>query len=79
MNLRTWLEANAGKSTRLGRRVVEGLREVGVLLIAFGPLESALRGPDPVYHARFLLEFGGGGLVLFAVSLLLEWRFDDVE
>jgi hypothetical protein len=79
MSLRAWLEANASKSTRLGRRVIEGLREVGVLLIAFAPLESALRGPDPVYHARFLIEFGGGGLLLFAMSLALEWRFDDAE
>jgi len=79
MTLRAWLESNASKSARLGRRVVEGLREVGVLLIAFAPLESALRGPDPAYHTRFLIEFGGGGLLLFGVSLLLEWRFDDTD
>lgn len=79
MTLRAWLERNSSRSERLGRRVVDGLREVGVLLIAFGPLESALRGPDPAYHARFLIEFGGGGLLLFGLSLLLEWRFDDAE
>ena len=45
MSLRVWLEANAGKSARLGRRVVEGLREVGVLLIAFA--HSSRHYADP--------------------------------
>ena len=27
----------------------------------------------------FLLVFLGGGLILFALALLLEWRFEDVD
>ncbi len=42
-------------------------------------LPNCLNDTDPVYHARFLIEFGGGGLLLFAMSLALEWRFDDAE
>jgi hypothetical protein len=62
-----------------GARTLEGMREVGVLLIAFAPLEAALSGEPIFHHVRFLLVFLGGGFVLFGLSLLLEWRIDDVE
>jgi hypothetical protein len=58
----------------LGERIADGMREVGVLLLAFAPLESALshRGEG---SRDFLMLFFGSGMSLFSVALVLEWRW----
>ena len=48
------------------------MREVGTLLIAFAPLDVALQTSRG--SIRVLAFFLGLGLLLFAGSLLLEWR-----
>ena len=55
------------------------MREVGVLLIAFAPLDAALSTEPLANHINFLLVFVGGGSALFLSALALEWRFLDVE
>ena len=66
------------KAARFEARILEGLREVGVLLIAFAPLESALRSNETSHPARFLVGFLGAGLLLFGLALLPEWRVNHV-
>lgn len=74
-----WLTARPAKAARLKFRILEGLREVGLLLIAFAPLEAALKGVDSPHPGRFLAKFLGGGMVLFGLALMFEWRSDDLE
>ena len=58
------------KAARLLDRMQEALREIGVLLMAFAPLEAPLsRG-----STRFLLLYLSVGFVLFVLALALEWR-----
>lgn len=61
----------ARKSAR--ERVIDGMREVGTLLITFAPLDVAIS-----YHdsgaTTFLLLFLMLGLLLFSGSVLLEGR-----
>jgi hypothetical protein len=79
VRLRTWLKQDPKKAIRLIRRVVEGLREVGVLLIAFAPLEAGLSEAPLSASVKFLSVFLCGGFGLFGLALLLEWRLGDVE
>jgi hypothetical protein len=65
--------SNAARSPRLAHlkvRITDALREMGVLLMVFGPLEVTINrsGVFP-----FILLFGAG-FFLFFVSLALEWR-----
>lgn len=58
---------------KVGERIEDAMREVGVLLIAFAPLDVALNrhaGGDLSY----LLLFLGLGMSLFVGSLILERR-----
>jgi len=53
-------------------RVVEAMREVGVLFVAFAPLDAAFSGgPRAV---RVAVAFFGIGLVLFVGAVVLERR-----
>lgn len=69
------LRGQPAKARRIGDRLLEGAREVGVLLIAFAPLDAALAEREEV--RRFLLLFLGLGCFLFILALGLEWRRDD--
>ena len=53
------------------------LREVGILLLAFTPLEASLRGVDAAISQPKLVWFLIVGLLLFAVGTFGEWRNDD--
>ncbi len=54
-------------------RIEDAMREVGVLLIAFAPLDVALsEGKGP--RLGFLLLFLGLGTLLFVGALVLERR-----
>lgn len=74
-----WVVENPGKAAQLARRIREGLREVGILLIAFAPLEAALNRSHLRDAWGFLVAFVGIGVTLFAFATFLEWRSGDVE
>ena len=57
------------KSVR--ERIMDGMREVGVLLIAFAPLDAVLAERS---RMPLLLLFLVLGLVLFTAALVLERR-----
>ena len=62
---------------RLLRRIQEAMREVGVLLIAFAPLDVGLQGAAG--NLRVLFFFLGLGLLLFIGSLTVEWGLTRVD
>lgn len=77
MKGRAWLARHPKRATRALVRVAEALREIGVLLLAFTPLEAGI-SPDPVAeHLAFLLTFLGFGIALFSLGVAIEWRLDD--
>ena len=62
---------------KVGERIEDAMREIGVLLLAFAPLDVALNR-----HERgalsFLLLFLGFGTALFTGALILErWRSNE--
>jgi hypothetical protein len=71
-----WLRRSPEKRARLLGRVFEGLREVGILLIAFAPLDVAIIPAGSRNSDGVLLFFAGLGLLLFVGALALEWRHD---
>ena len=60
------------KSVR--ERVEEALREIGVLLLAFGPLDSAVTVAQGGQRPGLILIFVGLGLCFFTGSLAMERR-----
>lgn len=54
-------------------RVEEGMREVGVLMVAFAPLDALMKpgGPTPW---GLMASFGLLGVLLFCGALVMEWR-----
>lgn len=71
-----WIQHNQKKAARLYERIQEALREVGVLLMAFAPLDAALT-EDALRAARVLALFLTGGMILFATALALEWSQEN--
>ena len=69
------LREHPAKVRRARNRVLEGAREVGVLLIAFAPLDAVLiesRGARSTPLLFLVL-----GCFLFVTALIAEWRCDD--
>lgn len=54
------------------------MREIGVLMITFGPLDAAVTHEDPSAVLSLLLFFSLG-LLLFVGSIWLEWRRTNVH
>lgn len=70
---------SAEKRRQLRRRILDLMREVGTLLIAFSPLDAALeygRGEFGAAHAATAWVVMGFGL--FVLALGLEWIWPDV-
>jgi hypothetical protein len=67
---------NPRKKRRLRRRILEALREIGILLMAFAPLDGALV-PMAETQRGILLLFVLGGILLFVLGVLGEMRIDD--
>jgi len=66
--------ADSGQPT-VAARIVEAMREVGVLLIAFAPLDAMFCGG--LRALRWMLLFFSFGVLLFIAALVLErTRFD---
>jgi len=71
-----WLRGRPAKARRLADRILEGMREVGVLCLAFAPLDVALSQSPLRKGAAVLLLFVGLGAFLFGGTLVFEWRRD---
>ena len=66
---------NGSTGRTVEERIVEAMREVGVLLVAFAPLDAAFSGGPRALS--WLLLFLSFGLLLFVGALVLERkRFD---
>jgi len=61
------------KVRRIHERLLEGLREIGVLLMAFAPLDAVLVESAAVRGT--LLLFLALGCFLFGAAVVLEWRW----
>jgi hypothetical protein len=74
-------EKDDPKFMRLVHHVISGCREVGVLLIAFRPLEATLNSTagSAARNSPGGLLFFSIGVALFLLALLLEWRLFDVR
>jgi hypothetical protein len=64
------------KKRRLRHRILEAIREIGILLMAFAPLDGALM-PIPEAQRQILLLFVVGGILLFVLGALCEMGIDD--
>ena len=62
---------------RLQLRVLEAMREVGVLLMAFAPLDVALGSGGFREKWQPMVAFLLFGFVVFALGALAELRLDD--
>lgn len=71
------LQEQPAKARRARDRALQGMREVGILLITFGPLDAALT-ESPATRGTLLL-FLALGCFLFAAALFIEWRWEDVH
>lgn len=71
---RAWKDPR--KKRRLRHRILEAMREVGILLMAFAPLDGALM-PIPETQWQTLLIFFFGGGLLFVLGVLGEMGIDD--
>jgi hypothetical protein len=67
---------NPRKKRRLRHRILEAIREIGILLMAFAPLDGALM-PMPETQRQTMLIFFFGGILLFVLGVLLEMGIDD--
>jgi hypothetical protein len=60
------------RTRTVSERIVEAMREIGVLLIAFAPLDAAFSGGPGAL--RLAVAFFAVGLVFFAGAVVLEGR-----
>ena len=58
----------------IGKQIRDGMREIGVLFIAFAPLETALQNRSIRETWPALFGFAFAGVVIFLCALVLEWR-----
>ena len=66
------MQLTEAQKARILLRVIEAMREIGVLLLAFAPLEFTLQGGTA--SALALWGFVSTGVALLAISLYLETR-----
>jgi hypothetical protein len=88
--LETWFEGlqpdKKKRWNRVGKQIVDGFWEVGVLLMALAPLEWAL-GQDPrdpvatQLHRESMVRFLVWGFLFFLLSLFAGWglQHDDKQ
>ena len=69
---RAWLQTRPTQALRARERLLDAMREVGVLLIAFAPLDAVL--VESPRRRNGLLIFLALGLFLFLVAIIVEWR-----
>jgi hypothetical protein len=64
---------NRSKWRKVGRKATEGLREIGVLLIVFVPLDFVVAGASAANKADTLTKLFVAGVLLFVMSLVAEF------
>lgn len=69
------LRAQPAKARRARDRVLQGMREVGVLLVTFAALDAILV-ESPGARSTLLLFLLLGGF-LFVAALAIEWRWGN--
>lgn len=69
--------ANRTTWRKVAYKANEGLREIGILLIAFVPLDFVLAGPNAADKAETLTKFFMAGVLLFVLSLVAEFFLGD--
>ena len=73
---RWWAGASADDKQRLGKQIVEGFCEAGVLLVALGPLEAATHSDYNLIQAVWKsAPIVGIGFLAFVIGVSLQWRF----
>ena len=72
-----WLRERPARARLIAERIEEGVRELGVLFLAFAPLGAVLSGRPFQDYRWALLIFIALGLLFFGVALLSEWRRGD--
>ncbi len=60
-------------SPRVAKHIADALREIGVLLIAFAPLDITL-SPSHPSPAKYVSIFLVAGILLFAAGVAVEGR-----
>jgi hypothetical protein len=60
----------------VAERVLEAMREIGILLIAFAPLGFAVTDAPATSSWPYLSGFLIVGLALLASSIIVEWRVE---
>ena len=71
-----WFREQPTKARLLADRIIEGMREIGVLFLAFAPLDAALSPGARRDSTRAFLLFVVLGAFLFGGALLFEWKRD---
>jgi hypothetical protein len=71
--------ANRTRWRKVAEKTNESLREIGILLIAFVPLDFVLAGSNATSQARTLTGFFVAGVLLFVLTLVAEWRMTDAD
>jgi hypothetical protein len=66
-----------GKWRRAYRRIIDSRQDIGLLLIAFAPLDFTLDHRPLQTTWPYLLAFAVVGLMLIALSILAEWRLPE--
>jgi len=74
-----WFGNQPTRTRRLRERILEGMREVGILFLAFAPLDAGLSQRSLRESAGGLLLFLGLGSFFFGGALVFEWRRRDDE
>ena len=72
-----WLRERPAKARLIADGILEGMREIGVLFLAFAPLDAVLGGRPLIDSAGALLFFVGAGAILLGGALVFEWRRKD--
>ena len=72
-----WLRERPARARLLAERIEEGMRELGVLFLAFAPLDAVLSGRPFREYRWGLLMFLLLGILFSGVALLSEWRRGD--
>src|SRR5665213_1415073 len=67
------------KKRRAAGIVWEALREIGILLIAFSPLDMALNSDGKVLRWTAMCLFLVAGLIMFIGGIIGEWRLGNAD
>lgn len=73
-----WLASTPVKRSRAVKQISEALREAGVLMLVFAPLDLAMK--DQVATGRdYLWYFLGTGFVLLVLGMLTDWSRQNAD